>query len=179
MASKGRPRPVLLTDQEAPRSSRSEEDVLPELVVHTSIQPGLGWNLIVAGILLLIVAVTYVNSFQSGWVLDNLYIIRSDPRMQSTTWNTVGDKTGVQEIFRQDYWWPKGISGLYRPITTFTYWMNYSLFGSHENTNGFHWVNLLLHWVNALLLYFIGLRLLKQFWLALFAAALFATHPIA
>ncbi len=179
MASKGRPRAQLRKDEEAPASSRGKNEPLPDPIEHQSIKPGSGWNLIVAGILLLIVAVTYVNSFQSGWVLDNLYIIRSDPRMQATQWTTVSDHPGVREIFTQDYWWPKGISGLYRPITTFTYWMNYTLFGSKDDTTGFHWVNLLLHWINAVLLYFVGLRLLKRFWLALFAAGLFATHPIA
>ncbi|HTL28604.1 MAG TPA: hypothetical protein VL282_05275, partial [Tepidisphaeraceae bacterium] len=78
MTSKGRPRPVLLADEEAPVPIRTDDDEgLLDPFDHRIVRVGLSWNLIVAGVLLLIVGVTYVNSFQSGWVLDNLYIIRS------------------------------------------------------------------------------------------------------
>src|SRR5688500_632481 len=88
------------------------------------------------------------NSFESGWVLDNLYIIKYDPRTQATQWvsgfNAIA-QPGVIEYFRQDYWWPKGISGLYRPLTSITYWLNWTVLGGGTDTTGMHVVNLVLH----------------------------------
>ena len=40
---------------------------------------GYAWHFAAAPVLLLIILVTYANSFQSEWVLDNKYIIELDP----------------------------------------------------------------------------------------------------
>src|SRR4051812_353747 len=146
---------------------------------------GTEWHLVVAGILLFLILVAYGNSFQSEWVLDNKYIIELDPRTKAVQWDDVASKPGVRNIFSQDYWWPKGISGLYRPITSFTYWLNWTVFGNGHNPTpreqviGFHWVNLAVHYLNAFLFYRLMLRLTKRFWVSFFAAAVFVTHPIA
>jgi tetratricopeptide (TPR) repeat protein len=147
------------------------------------------WHGAIAVGLLLLCLLAYANSFKSGWVLDNLYIIKYDPRTKATSWEdqvtAAGtNQAGVKQIFLQDYWWPKGISGLYRPITSFTYWLNWTVIGKYgnnppENPVGFHWVNLALHWGNALLVYFLTLRLTQRFWVAALTAGIFATHPIA
>ncbi|WP_428937262.1 tetratricopeptide repeat protein [Fontivita pretiosa] len=84
---------------------------------------------LVAVALLLVVGLSFSNSFKSGMTLDNKYIIeeyykallRADPRHDLKSWKQ------IEYIFKNDYWWPKGISGLYRPVTTFTYWVDYVL----------------------------------------------------
>src|SRR5438552_19137072 len=80
--------------------------------------------------LLLACFLSYCNSFKCGWTLDNLYIIKLDPRTKAISWqDRQGDPAapwGVSRIWSEDYWWPKGISGLYRPITSFTYWVNWT-----------------------------------------------------
>src|SRR5438552_477306 len=86
---------------------------LPRLSIGTE------WHLVVAGVLLTLILVVYGNSFQSEWVLDNKYIIELDPRTKAVKWedgmpNPPPSFAGVRNIFTQDYWWPKGISGLYR-----------------------------------------------------------------
>ena len=98
----------------------------------------------------------------------------------------VAAKPGVRNIFTQDYWWPKGISGLYRPLTSFTYWLNWTAFGNGNNPTpreqviGFHWVNLGVHFLNAVLFYALMLRRNAAYSRVLFfAAAIFSTHPIA
>src|SRR4051812_24690191 len=146
---------------------------------------GTEWHFVVAAILLFLILAAYGNSFQSEWVLDNKYIIELDPRTKAVQWDDLPGKPGVRNIFTQDYWWPKGISGLYRPITSFTYWLNWTVFGNGHNPTpreqvvGFHWVNLGLHYLNAFLFYRLMLRLTRRFWVSFFAALLFATHPVA
>ncbi|HEX3356539.1 MAG TPA: hypothetical protein VHS31_06110 [Tepidisphaeraceae bacterium] len=142
------------------------------------------WHLVTGLVLLLLILVAYGNSFQSEWVLDNKYIIELD-MPKSASWADQAKSAGVRNIFMQDYWWPKGISGLYRPITTFTYWLNWRFFGNGDNPTpreqvvGFHWVNFGVHFLNAFLFYLLMIRLTRHFWVAFFASTVFATHPIA
>ena len=62
-----------------------------------------------------------------------------------------------------------------RPLTYFTFWLNFELGG--KNPIGYHAVNLALHLAAVLLLYDVLRRLLDRP-RALLAAALFAVHPI-
>jgi hypothetical protein len=164
---------------------KKKEEPLP--LQHASKGLGIGteWHLVVAAVLALLILVAYGNSFQSEWVLDNKYIIELDPRTKAVSWEDMAGKPGVRNIFTQDYWWPKGISGLYRPLTSFTYWLNWTVFGNGHNASpreqvvGFHWVNLAIHFLNAFLFYRLMLRLTKRFWVSFFAAVIFATHPVA
>jgi tetratricopeptide (TPR) repeat protein len=78
------------------------------------------WNAFVALMLAMLVGITYSNSFQSLWTLDNKYIIQLDPRNKLATYDN------FSLVWTQDYWWPKGISGLYRPIPTLSYLLNWA-----------------------------------------------------
>ncbi len=119
-----------------------------------------------------IVLLTYANSFSTGFALDNKFIILEDPRLRQPT------KDNVKLVFEQDYWWPKAVSGLYRPLTTLSYMLNYSVLDNKDRATGYHWINFLLHWVNTVLVYFLVLVLMEKLWPAFFVAALFATHPV-
>lgn len=129
--------------------------------------------------LLLMVGLAYSNSFQSGWVLDNKLVIQANPANKEAT------AANLKLLWTKDYWWPRSDTGGYRPITSTSYLVNWSLFGNGnhpkeaEQVIGFHWVNLLTHAVNAMLAYALALRLLRRPGLAFVAAALFAVHPIA
>src|SRR3954466_7077705 len=98
---------------------------------------------VLAGIALLL---AYSNSFGSknrpasvNWTLDNKYIIELDPRtkveadlFKPSTWTNNEGKPDFADIWTRDYWWPKGISGLYRPVVTFTYWLNWHKMSGDE-----------------------------------------------
>ena len=130
---------------------------------HLAVVVGLG----------VVVFLAFSNTLHNtGFALDNKFIILEDPRLRQA------DRENLKLVFTQDYWWPKAVSGLYRPLTTLSFMFNYSILGNGEHAAGYHWVNLLLHWLNAILLYFMALVVLKKHWPAAFAAALFATHPI-
>jgi tetratricopeptide (TPR) repeat protein len=131
-------------------------------------------------------SLAYGNSFSGGMTLDNKYIIeeyfhmlpRIIPNIDPYSWPTM-----VPLFFQNDYWWPKGISGLYRPIAVFSFWLNYTV--NHTMGNQpldpfqFHVVNFLLHWFAACLAFVLLRQLSGRTIMPFFAAALFATHPIA
>lgn len=133
------------------------------------------WMRIGLGAILLIsLLLTYSNSFDGPFLLDNQQIILLDPRLRTTDW-----ENGMKNIFTKDYWWPTLASDLYRPITTFTYMVNWTVLGNGNSPQGYHLVNFLLHLVNVFLVYKllrqIGTRELVAFW----AAAIFGLHPVA
>ncbi len=65
---------------------------------------------------------------------------------------------------------------LYRPLTTATYWLQYRISG--DDARSFHLLNILLHIFCSLGIFELAARLLSHRGAALFAAALFAVHPI-
>jgi tetratricopeptide (TPR) repeat protein len=125
-----------------------------------------------AAALCAITLAAYANSFGMGFALDASSIILKDTRIQTAT----ADNLGL--ILCQDYWSPNFVSGLYRPLTTASFLLNYAVLGNGENATGYHWVNFLLHLGNVWLVYALSLRLFKRQWPAFFAAALWAVHPI-
>ena len=134
-----------------------------------------GWaaHLGVAALLGALVLFTFVNTLHdTGFALDNKFIILEDPRLRDANW------ANVKLCFTEDYWWPKAVSGLYRPLTTLSYLFNYSVLGSAEKAASYHWLNFVLHWANAVLVYFFVLVLMEKLWPALLTALLFSLHPI-
>ncbi len=133
------------------------------------------WMRIALGTLLLIALLTtYSNSFEGAFLLDNQQIILLDPRLRSSDWNP-----NIINIFTKDYWWPTLASDLYRPLTTFSYMVNWTILGNGSNSEGYHWVNFILHAINVFLVYRllrqIGTREIVGYW----AAALYGLHPVA
>ena len=114
----------------------------------------------------------YWNIFRAELILDNIPIILQDTRLRSADWRS------VREILARNYWWPSGDSDLYRPLTTLSYWFNYSVLGGGQNPAGYHAVNLLLHWLNAVLAFLLARAVTGRAWAALAAAAVLAVHPL-
>ena len=162
--------------EQTPAAPRGKASVSPPLFDRA--RPWF-WKLFSCGILLLLVYLVYSNSFQSGWVLDNQFIIKLDPRNKQAT------HENLELIWKKDYWWPTSVTGAYRPIVSTSYLLNWAVFGNGNHTSeseqvaGFHWLNILAHGINAILAYFLMLKLLRGRWAAFFAATLFAVHPIA
>jgi tetratricopeptide (TPR) repeat protein len=131
-------------------------------------------HLAIVFVLGVIVLFTYANTLHNtGFALDNKFIILEDPRLRDASPNN------IRAIFHEDYWYPKAVSGLYRPLTTLTYLFNYHTLGNTDHAAGYHWINFFLHWANTVLVYFAVLVLMERLWPAFFVAALFGTHPLA
>ena len=127
------------------------------------------WRLLALGAL---VFIAYSNSFQSGLVFDNALLITEDPRMREATTDNVG------LILNGEYWYRTGTLGLYRPLTTLSYLVNYAVLGDGLNPDGYHWVNLALHGLNVALVYALGLAILGDPLLAVALAAIWGLHPL-
>ncbi len=125
-----------------------------------------------------ITLLVYANSFRSGFVLDNAFLILQDPRVAAAT------SRNVRLILQHTYYWPQLESGLYRPITTLSYLVNYAVLGESNQPSGYHWFNLFLQALNALLVFALALRLVRKFRPSAFIAPaafislLWAVHPV-
>ncbi len=127
------------------------------------------WRIAALAILCL---AAYSNSFRSGFVLDNRALILDDARVHSV------NGPNISRILTGDYWPDQIAAGLYRPVTTFTYLLNYAVFGNGDQPAGYHWINLLLHAINASLVYALALLIFESAGSAFILAALWADHPV-
>src|ERR1039457_4408569 len=118
----------------------------------------------------------YSNSFRAGLALDNASVVLQDSRIRAAT------PENLHLILTQEYWYNRMTTGLYRPLTTFSYLVNYAVFGNGPHPAGYHWVNFALHAVNIALVYLLGLLLFQETsrkeHLALALAAVWAVHPV-
>jgi tetratricopeptide (TPR) repeat protein len=117
-----------------------------------------------------LVLAAYSNSFQAGLVFDNSQVISRDARIRAVT------PGNVRLILTEGY--SSASSGLYRPFTTFSYLLNYAVFGNGIHPAGYHWVNLTVHAVNVLLVYLLGLLVFGESAPAFALAALWGVHPL-
>jgi protein O-mannosyl-transferase len=148
-----KPVPALATPQTPRFDSR-------RLTVHAPI---------LAVILLALLA--YGNSFHAPLLLDNEEIILNDTRVHAYT------SDNVSRIFGSPYY-EATVANLYRPLTTFSYLVDYAVLGSGTDPAGYHTWNFWLHAVNILLVYALALILFEDRIAALAAAALWGVHPV-
>jgi len=118
----------------------------------------------------------YSNSFRTGLPFDNEWVIQQDSRIQAAT------AENLRLIFTEDYSYKSSSSGLYRPLTTLSYLVNYAILGNGPNPAAYHWVNFALHAINMTLVYWLGLLLFRELnggrQAAFALAALWGVHPL-
>ena len=120
-------------------------------------------------LLALLTFLAYSNSFTGGFTLDSKQAILQDQRVHEA------NGRNLDLIVEHTYWWPYDESGLYRPLTTLSYLLNYAILDNQADPVGYHLFNLLLHLANVLLLYALARRYTPY---ALAVAALWAVHPV-
>jgi tetratricopeptide (TPR) repeat protein len=118
----------------------------------------------------------YSNSFRAGFVFDNKPAILLDSRVHAAT------SENLHLILTEEYWYKTTTTLLYRPLTTFSYLLNYAILGNGPHPAGYHWVNFALHAVNIALVYLLGLLLFRETRLkerlAFALAAVWALDPV-
>lgn len=126
-------------------------------------------ELLSLGGVLLGTVVTFASTFTFGWVYDDPPQIPQNPNLE---WSRFGF------LFTHQLW--ASVSGtegrFYRPLLTVWFLINKSLFGL--NPHFFHVTTVLAHVAAVALAFFMARLLLKDSGAALFAAAIFAVHPI-
>ena len=119
-----------------------------------------------------LVLAAYSNSFQAGLVFDSAAVISQDTRIRAVT------PRNLRLILTEEYWHGSTANGLYRPLTTSSYLLNYAVFGNGTRAAGYHWVNLALHAINVSLVYLLGILVFGEPVPALALAALWGLHPL-
>jgi len=84
----------------------------------------------------------------------------------------------VHRIFTEGYWVDQPSTDLYRPLTTLSYLLNYTILGNGANPAGYHWVNLVLHLINVSLVYALGILIFGAPAPGLALAAIWGLHPL-
>jgi len=109
----------------------------------------------------------YVNSLGNGFAYDDRGVVVENPVVREGS---------VREVFTSPYWpLPVERAGLYRPVTTLTFLLEWRLFG--DDPRPFHAANVLLHATVSLLVFLLLLEFAAPT-AAVVGAALFAVHPL-
>jgi Flp pilus assembly protein TadD len=113
-----------------------------------------------------IVAVCYANSLPNDFILDDYAIVALNPAIRTIA---------PVQLFKTPYWGDKSNAGIYRPLTVFSFSLEYPLW--HRWAGGYRLTNLLLHTINGLLVFFVARGLLQSIPAASVAAAIYLAHP--
>ncbi|MGO4880610.1 MAG: glycosyltransferase family 39 protein [Bryobacteraceae bacterium] len=113
----------------------------------------------------------YINSFHAPFLVDNVAVILGDSRIRAVT------PENLHRILTFTYWEVYG-TGLYRPLTTLSFLLNYAVFGNAADPYGYHCLNFLLHAVNIALVYALGLAIFKRTPAAVLLSALWGLAPV-
>jgi protein O-mannosyl-transferase len=117
-----------------------------------------------------------LQSLAPGFIHDDHRIIEQNELIRSPA--------SLPRMLTQGYWSvdEHSVPNLYRPVTILSFALNYAFTGARPL--GYRWVNLVLHALACLLVLALARRVLvggvdgRVPWAALFAALLFATHPV-
>src|SRR5689334_6774589 len=108
-----------------PRKSRRSHPGKAEIQAQKTVQKrSHGWLVVLAVCALTLLA--YSNSFRAGMVLDSKALVVQDPRVHAAS----GENLGL--ILKHSASWPTGENGTYRPLTTLSYLINYSVLGNGD-----------------------------------------------
>jgi tetratricopeptide (TPR) repeat protein len=113
-----------------------------------------------------VVAVCYANSLPNAFILDDILIVGANEHIRHID--------PVHFLF-QSYWGDLNHAGIYRPLTIFSYSLEYPIW--HVWAPGFRLTNLLIHAVNGWLVFLLALGLLESPAAALAASVVYVIHP--
>jgi len=120
-------------------------------------------------LIILVGFLVYVNSLKGQFLWDDESLVQFSPYIK--------DWSYLPKIFTSRIGSSaKEAGSFYRPVQTFTYLLDYSLW--RLNVVGYHAVNVGLHILVALSLYFLVHIFFQNWKLSLLTALLFVTHPI-
>ncbi|HEX9860922.1 MAG TPA: tetratricopeptide repeat protein [Nitrospirota bacterium] len=120
-------------------------------------------------LILLVVSAAYFNTLHYGFVTDDFGLFVDNPNTKS--WERLA------RIFTTGYWDAEGgTGGLYRPLTILSFLVEYTVAGLDPVI--YHIDNILLHFLCSALAYLVMREVFDGWKAPLFAALLFAAHPV-
>lgn len=135
--------------------------------MNTSKIPGTGVRFIILSLITIIPALVYVNSMQNTFVYDDYLTITNNHFIREWRY--------LSAFFNQKYF---AISNelTYRPVVTFSYFVDYALWGLRPV--GYHFTNILIHTLNVVLIYHMVLQFSHSRAAAFISCLVFSTHPV-
>ncbi len=116
-------------------------------------------------IIAIVGAFSYLPSLRNNFLeIDDTVLVTENPFVVKASPNKIGD------LFLKPY------MGLYHPLVTLSYMIEYRAFGM--NPSAFHATNLALHIFISILVYLLFLKTAFPLRVSLFAALVFAAHPV-
>jgi hypothetical protein len=123
-----------------------------------------GRALIICAIL---VGVCYANSIPNAFILDDVLIVAANERIRHID---------PLHLLVQSYWGDLSHAGIYRPLTIFSFSLEYPIW--HVWAPGFRLVNLMLHALNGWLVFLLVIGLVESPIAALGSAVVYVIHPM-
>ncbi|MBM4055926.1 MAG: tetratricopeptide repeat protein [Planctomycetes bacterium] len=140
---------------------------MKEIEITTKILRGRNGSVLLIAFLVMWSCVVFINTLQNNFVYDDSVTIVNN--------NLIKNWGDFRRLFSFNYFVLSGEIS-YRPIVTFTYFLDYTLWG--ENPSGYHFTNLLFHTANVIVFYFFLVKITKVRLLAFMSALLLASHPV-
>src|SRR5207253_10766699 len=112
-------------------------------------------------------SICYANSLSNAFILDDILIVAANERIRHIL--------PIQSLF-QPYWGDLNHAGIYRPLTIFSFSLEYPIW--RVWAPGYRLVNLLLHALHGWLVYLLARGLLGSPLAAIAAAAVYVIHPM-
>lgn len=136
--------------------------------LQSGVWDGSTWGLLI--FLAACAALPYLNTLFNDFVYDDSVQVLENPYVQSFR--------HLGKVFTTTAWsfTGHGPSNYYRPMMSLGYLFCYQIFG--RSPWGFHAVNIALHAMVVGAVFLLGRELFQSRWIAFWAAALFALHPI-
>lgn len=122
-----------------------------------------------ATLILAAVFLSYFNALSNGFVYDDKLLVEFNYNIRS-----LGN---IPTLFSTGYWTDQlAGAGLYRPVTMLSFLAEYTIAGTSPLI--YHLDNILLHFLCSVLVYMIMKSLVQDSLAPVFAAVLFAAHPV-
>lgn len=116
---------------------------------------------------MLVVAICYANSLSNEFILDDKAIVVANPAIRSIR---------PLQFLTAPYWKQEQGAGIYRPLTVFSFSIDYALWQLWPA--GFRLTNLLLHALNGFLVFLLVRSMAVRPLAALAAMLIYAAHPV-
>ena len=125
-------------------------------------------QLLPIGLVVLVSLIVYSNSLSNGFVFDDFGVIVENKYIKHPG-------QYLSSLFNQSYFKIAGLEASYRPVSSLSYFLIYTIAGLDPFF--YHLASLILHTINVVLVYWLANLILKNQLGALLAGLLFACHP--
>ncbi len=125
-------------------------------------------NIIIITLIIILTALSYINTLNNSFVYDdNTYVVEN---------RQIRSASNIPKAFISSYPPDSKGQGLYRPLVTVSYIIDYALWGL--NPKGFHLANIIFHILTSIIVYLLAFEIIKTQWPSAVVGIVFALHPV-